>query len=417
VGAVYGINLKTGAEKVRYVFTGKTDGGTPGGAPVAVNGVLYGLVSNQGLYNGGVIFQLDPKTDAETAPHAFTGAPYSEAAEGLLNAKGSIVLSTAQGGPVNRGAVIKIDPASGAAQTLDAFTAAGDGTQPYAPPALIGGFYYGTTKYGGTTGNGTVFKINGLTGAETILHNFVGGSDGRIPSGALIYLQGALYSTTVVGGANELGTLYKIDPTTGAETVLHAFAGGAEGSAPYGALTLDKGILYGTTSAGGPANAGTIFSLDPATGIVTTLYAFEGGTSDGYSPQAGLLNAGGILYGTTAYGGPYGDGTVFKFNPTSPHAPVILHAFNGLFDGSDPTSALLAVGDTLYGTAQYGPSGHGLVFAVNQSTGAETTLYTFGNGDDGGNPGAALISIGSMLYGATSTGGAANLGTVFSLQP
>ncbi len=417
MGTLYSIALKTGAEKLLYGFTGKNDGGTPGSTPVPVNGVLYGLASYQGLYDGGAIFQLDPKTGAETSPHEFVGAPAYGAAEGLLNAKGRIVLSQAQGGPVNRGAVVKLDPASGTAATLDSFAAAGDGTHPYAPLVQVGGAYYGTTTFGGTTGNGTVFKIDPLTGVETILHNFDGGVDGRIPAGALVYMGGGLYGATAVGGANEMGTLYKIDPATGNETILHAFAGGAEGSGPNGPLTLAKGVFYGTTVAGGPANIGTTFSFDPATGAVTTLYTFGSQTSDGSTPRAGLLNAGGILYGTTSSGGQYQAGTVFKFNPASSRPPQTLHAFNFFTEGASPTNALVAVGGTLYGTTQFGPSGYGLVFAVNRATGAETTVYTFGNGSDGGNPGSALISIGSLLYGATSTGGAANLGTVFSLQP
>ena len=98
------------------------------------------------------------------------------------------------------------------------------------------------------------------------------------------------------------GVVFKVDPA-GKETVLYSFTGGADGAGPSGDLVRDSdGNLYGTTSGGGPSNAGVVFKLDP-TGKETVLYSFTGG-ADGANPFAGLIrDEAGNLYGTASAGG------------------------------------------------------------------------------------------------------------------
>ncbi|MEJ0047313.1 MAG: choice-of-anchor tandem repeat GloVer-containing protein [Rhodospirillales bacterium] len=103
---------------------------------------------------------------------------------------------------------------------------------------------------------------------------------------------------------------------------LYEFAGGADGATPYGKLVMDKaGTLYGVTVNGGTASRGTVFSLDPVSLTLTSLYSFSG--ADGSNPQSGLvLDGKGNLYGVTPSGGstPHcssGCGTVFKLNIAS----------------------------------------------------------------------------------------------------
>src|SRR5580698_10264873 len=83
---------------------------------------------------------------------------------------------------------------------------------------------------------------------------------------------------------------------------VYSFSGGADGSDPYAGLIKVRRKLYGTTSGGGTASDGTLFSVDPKTGAETIAYSFKGGY-DGSQPTAGLLDVGGILYGTTNAGG------------------------------------------------------------------------------------------------------------------
>ena len=74
---------------------------------------------------------------------------------------------------------------------------------------------------------------------------------------------GNLYGTTAYGGTYGGGVVFKVD-TTGAETVLYSFTGGADGANPYAGLLRDSaGNLYGTTTAGGAYGGGVVFKITP----------------------------------------------------------------------------------------------------------------------------------------------------------
>lgn len=137
----------------------------------------------------------------------------------------------------------------------------------------VNGMLYGTTQYGGSgllcgegDGCGSVFSINPVTGAETILHFFKDdGKDGRNPMGGLIEVNGKLYGTTEKGGANGLGTVFSLDLSTGKERVIYSFCGQqncSDGSYPFDSLIEVGGTLYGTAGGGG-ISAGAVFSLKP----------------------------------------------------------------------------------------------------------------------------------------------------------
>jgi uncharacterized repeat protein (TIGR03803 family) len=149
----------------------------------------------------------------------------------------------------------------------------------------------------------------------TTLHNFTYG-DGAFPVAGVVFdTTGALYGTTYQGGsAVNQGTVFKLDPAIQVLATLHVFTGGADGGLPYARLVFEKGALYGTTSSGGAHGQGTVFKVDPTTHVLTTLHAFSG--ADGANPQAGLVfDTTGALYGTTSAGGSSNLGTVFKLVP------------------------------------------------------------------------------------------------------
>ena len=108
------------------------------------------------------------------------------------------------------------------------------------------GNLYGTTYGCGSSSEGTVFKVD-TSGTETVLHNFTGGAkDGGYPmfSSLLLDKKGDLYGVTWYGGPSGNGLLYKLS-SSGAFTVLHGLEG------PYGTPAMDKqGNLYGTTECG-----------------------------------------------------------------------------------------------------------------------------------------------------------------------
>jgi len=315
-------------------------------------------------------------------------------------------------------------PAGAASETVVySFQGGSDGARPYSAPIAVGGLLYGVTYLGGANNAGTVYSVT-LAGVETVLHVFTGGSDGAYPWSSLIRLHGKLYGTASGGGASGLGVVFAMSKS-GAETPVYSFAGGGDGIEPLGRLNAVGGTLYGTTYAGGGYycydndGCGTVFSVTPA-GAEKVLYAFEGGT-DGAEPYGRLHYANGTFYGTTDFGGTHGGGgTVFAVTQTG--AEKLVHSFKGGRDGNNTEAGLIDVGGTLYGTTLYGGSsgcdggGCGTVFSIARN-GKEKIVYVFKGSDDGAVPTAGLVEMHGTLYGATYEGGAGNAGTVFSLTP
>ncbi len=316
--------------------------------------------------------------------------------------------------------------AKGKETVLHSFGSGGsDGRYPQADLIDVKGTLYGTTEVGGSYGNGSVFSVNPTTGAETVVYSFAGDPDGYLPVARVIDVKGTLYGTTGYGGGvndtyceSGCGTVFSLDPKTGTETVLHAFGNGTDGEIPVAGLIDVRGVLYGTTKEGGAGGSGTVFSVNPTTGSETVVYSFCGqqNCTDGVYPQAGLIDVKGTLYGTTELGGSHGYGTVFSVNPTT-GAEAVVYSFAGDPDGYIPVGSVMDVKGTLYGTTENGGSyNDGTVFALDLSSGAETVLHSFGSGSDGDYPNASLIHVGGVLYSTTKAGGTYGDGTVFSFK-
>jgi uncharacterized repeat protein (TIGR03803 family) len=305
------------------------------------------------------------------------------------------------------------------------------GIKPYA--GLVQGSdgnFYGTTVYGGTNGDGTVFKVTPY-GVLTTLVNFTGtsGSLGANPQAGLIQgSDGNFYGTTFYGGINGDGTVFKVTPS-GVLTTLVNFTGTSGsnvGANPQaGLIQGSDGNFYGTTFGGGTSGFGTVFRMTAA-GALATLVNFADdpvAVAAGGYPFAGLIQGSdGNFYGTTASGGTNGDGTVFKVTPSGVPTTLVNFSGNGSIGaGGSPYAGLVQGTDgNFYGTTVYGgTNGDGTVFKLTPS-GALTTLVTFTgtSGSLGANPQAGLIQ-GSdgNFYGTTSEGGANNLGTVFQMTP
>lgn len=311
------------AQTVLHTFAAPPDGANPLFSPVIFDqaGNLYGTTQWGGASNMGTVFELTPVGTSWTATilYSFTGgADGGHPAGGLIADRAGNFYGTAQTGGVNCGTVFKLTSA-GAMTVLYSFgSQTGDGLCPFA--GLVSGkkgTLYGTTAYGGANGGGTVFRVT-PTGAETVYNFGSQSGDGLNPyAGLVLDKKGNFYGTTVNGGTNGQGTVFKLTPS-GTETVLHSFGSqSGDGSHPFGAdLIFDKkGDLYGTTTDGGANNEGTVFKLAP-TGAETVLYSYGTQSGDGSTPFAGLVfDKKANLYGTTQVGGAYGGGTVFKLTP------------------------------------------------------------------------------------------------------
>jgi uncharacterized repeat protein (TIGR03803 family) len=309
---------------------------------------------------------------------------------------------------------------------VHSFTGGTDGIHPMAGLVMdSAGNLYGTTTQGGDFGAGTVFEYSS-TGEETILYNFTGGADGGDPEASLLMIGSALYGTTVSGGASGAGTVFEVT-LAGKQTVLYSFTGQADGSAPGASLVRDSaGNLYSTTNLGGAFGDGAVFKLvhPKAPSTVWTeqvLYSFGVG-QDGINPVAGVsFDSKGNLYGTTSSAGEYGNGNVFQLTISgSTWTENILHQFEMLSDGGIPYAGIVTDhAGNLYGaTSDGGSDGNegGTIFEMSPSNGSWTftALYSLPGWGISGSFRNLLVT-GSKIYATTHCDGANGAGTVYEL--
>ena len=279
---------------------------------------------------------------------------------------------------------------------LHNFTGA-DGASPYGGLIVSGNILYGTTKTGGSSSNGTIFRINTDGTGFTNLHSFTANSDGYYPYAGLIRDGNILYGTAPYGGPEGNGTIFKLNTDGSGFTVLYTFPNPDNGE-PYGGLILSGDTLYGTASEGGSFGAGSVFAIKTNGTGFTNLHTFSFAANDAFLPYAGLTLAGGTLYGTTIGGGPGGVGVVFKMNLDG-SGYTNIYNFTGGPDGANPQPVLILLGNTLYGTCQFGGSmNKGNVFRVNIDGSGFTNLHSF-NGYQGSYSTSGLVLSGNSLYG------------------
>jgi uncharacterized repeat protein (TIGR03803 family) len=310
-GVVFSLDLTTGQKKVVYKFQGGADGSEPMTGLTVAGGLLYGTTEQ-----GGGVFSIDPATGMEKTVHAFGGGSDGSApSSALLDVAGVLYGETSQGGDSGNGTIYAINLATGAEQVVYSFQGNQDGMNPNGGLINVNNVLYGTTLNGGSFSQGAVFAVDTARGVETILHSFGSGLDGISPKGHLTKVGKTFYGTTVGGGRYESGTIFSINPANGEELVVYSFGSHAgDGTNPTVGLTDVNGILFGTSVFRDGSCCGTLFSLNPATGAEAVVYSFQGG-ADGNYPSASLTGVGGTLYGITYVGGSLNKGTVFAFTP------------------------------------------------------------------------------------------------------
>jgi uncharacterized repeat protein (TIGR03803 family) len=319
-------------ESVLYNFTGGTDGGAPSASLIFdQTGNLYGTASEGGVDEFGTVFKLTPHADgswAHSVIHSFRGGtdganPYAS----LIFDQTGNLYGTTSGGGDDLGTVFKLTPNANGSWTesvLYRFKGGTGGANPFA--SLIfdqTGNLYGTTS----EGRGVVFELmpnaNG-SWTESVLYRFRGGKHGQGPGGLIFDQAGNLYGTAHFGGNcgdPGCGVVYELTRQTGGswvESVLYRFSDGRDGANPSASLIFDQtGNLYGTTSAGGAQNLGTVFKLTPnADGRWTETVLHRFFDRPGASPVGGLIfDASGNLYGTTNGDGITTFGSAFEVTP------------------------------------------------------------------------------------------------------
>ncbi|HEX7414518.1 MAG TPA: choice-of-anchor tandem repeat GloVer-containing protein [Bacteroidia bacterium] len=371
----------------------------------ATDGMLYGMTSNGGTSNNGVIFKYNPTTSTYTKNLDFA----------TTGTSGSIAGSFSQG-------------------TL---MQASDGM-------LYGMSYAGGGVSGGGCGSGgcgVLFQYNPTTNVYTKKFDFAD-TNGANPYGSLMQAtDGMLYGMTNQGGTggtciDGCGVLFQYNPATSIHTKKLDFAGTTNGSYPKGSLMqASDGMLYGLMPGGGTSSicwggCGVLFQYNPATNTYTKKLDFD--SINGRGPAGSLMQASdGMLYGMTSGGGAstncsnIGCGVLFQYNPATNVYTKELD-FTGATNGQYPIGNLMQASDgMLYGMSvdggvsggSCGSGGCGVLFQYNPATNVYTKKFDFaGTGAtiDGSNPNGSLIQASDgMLYGMTSVGGANGKGVLF----
>ncbi len=263
-----------GGDNVLHNFVG-SDGSDPEGRLIEVGPALYGTTYSGGANGVGTVFKITISGSVLTTLHTF-GATNTDGAfayAGLLHVGPYLYGTTIGGGTSDLGTVFRVKPNGTSYRVLHSFSGGADGALPYGNLIVDGGVLYGTTGQGGAANFGTVFKIT-TGGVENVLHAFGVATDGAYPFGALVKLSGIYYGTTEAGGSSNFGTVFSVT-SGGSETVLHNFTG-TPGDGRVAASTLHEigTTLYGTTVYGGANDLGTVFKFTTPGGAETPIYSF-----------------------------------------------------------------------------------------------------------------------------------------------
>jgi uncharacterized repeat protein (TIGR03803 family) len=344
-----------------------------------------------------------------------TGDPRNPSWPGVFaQGRDGNLYSTSQAGGIGYGTVFQLTPA-GKVKVLYQFPASGG---PQGGLTLgTDGYLYGTTRFLGSSGTGSVFKIaTDGTGYKT-LYSFKPGISGYQPYTAPIQgVDGNFYGTTAYGHiTGTTGSVYKMTPA-GVLTTLHEFHK-SDGSDPTALIQGTDGDFYGTTVGGGTVSgaasiSGVIFKMTPA-GKLVWVHNFTG--TDGANPYGPIIQANdGNFYGTTRVGGSSGYGVVYKITPVGVY--TVLHNFKAFGAGSEPFPGLVQATDGKFYGATTGP---GNILYQITSAGTYTILYTF-TPTTGQLPFVSLFqNTNGILYSDTAGGGTGILchcGVAYSLN-
>ncbi|MEO5753288.1 MAG: choice-of-anchor tandem repeat GloVer-containing protein [Chthoniobacterales bacterium] len=355
-----------------------------------------------------------------------------------IDAAGNLYGTSVLGGTFGGGTVWQLSPVAGGwvHTVLYNFTGGADGGEPYKGVSLDArGNLYGTAVTGGSGscegGCGVAYKLtkSGITWTQSVIHAFTGGADGSGPGARVaVDRRGNVYGMTPTGGADGLGTIYRLRQKsngTWALRVIHTFTGGVDGSSgSAGRLVLRNGRIYGVATTGGANGAGTVFELTPTQvgeWDFKTLYAFQGAPDGVFPYGAVLFDTAGNIYGTTYYGGTNGLGTVYRLSRAGggQWSETVLYSFKSGTDGNSSISNLVAdAAGNLYGTTSEGGLGSGTIFKLASGSWTESIAHSFQGPPDGAFPYAGMAGDGSgSFYGATVHGGDDAEGAIYKFTP
>ena len=350
-GVLFRYNIATNRDTVLVNLDSTNDGAYPlSNVILASNGQIFGNTFEGGKYGYGTIFSYNPVTGKDTVWKNFDSVhDGSNPIGGLIQSKSGLIYGTTPVGIKRFGDVFSLNINTGQFKVVYTFDSV-HGSHPWdAPFEAPSGLLYGTTNTGGTHDDGVIFCVNPLTGKDTTCFNFDDTLHGQNPDGSLCLANdNLLYGMTNSGGAFGYGVLFGFDMKTGLFKHTISF-NDTDGAYAYSnVIQATDGLIYGMTEGGGVTSGGILFSYKPGDNKDSVCSRLLSAT--GANPFGTIIQApGGLLYGTTAYGGPKDDGVIFSYDP-------ITHVYNTLFNLDDtkgtgyyPNAAPLYVSDSVTG--------------------------------------------------------------------
>jgi uncharacterized repeat protein (TIGR03803 family) len=379
-------------------------GSYPNGSLIQANdGKLYGMTERGGAKGRGTLFQYDLITSTYSKKVDFADAPNATWPIGpLVQANnGKLYGMTSEGGVNNQGVLFQYDPTNSSYSVRLEFPWASNGSYPTGQlTQATDKKLYGLTPSGGVNNNGVLFQYDIDSSRYTKKLDFDGVTNGSSPTGSLVQANDEkLYGITEKGGAKDLGVLFQYDPVTSVYTKKIDFIGEGNGSKPYGSLILaSDGKLYGITS------DGVLFQYDPITSVYTKKIDFiRLNVGIGSLVQA----TDGKLYGA-AIGGVYGYGILFQYDLSTSVFTKKLD-FKKDTNGWAPRALIQGRDGNLYGMTQAGGANDfGVLFQYDPATSIFTKKLDFIGDANGKYPSRLMQASDGKLYGTTLSGGGAN---------
>ena len=423
-GLIFSTNNNGEQQKTLHQFDGVS-----GAFPYYTNlcesnsGKLYGLCSQGGQFNLGVLFEYDTASNRSKKIIDFNGAGNGSNPRGslTLSPNGKLYGMCSQGGNNNYGVLFEYNPSNDSFVIKHHFDG-NNGRNPFGNLTYhSSGKLYGLTYQGGSSNDGILFEFLLSNDSFYKRHDFDGSSTGRNPFGSLFQASnGLMYGMTYQGGANNFGVVFSFDPSTNIFDHRIDFAGSTSGSNPYSTFAQGpNGNLYAMTYLGGSNNLGTLFEYDVSNNTINKKLDFNG-TNNGRNPFGNLtLKSNGLFYAQTPYGGANNAGTIFSFDPSNNSYSKKLD-FSASAQGRLPFGSLfLASNQTFYGmTYQGGTSNSGVLFQYNSINSSYVKKLDFNSAINGSNPyGDLCLANNLKLYGMTYQGGTQNAGVIFEFDP
>lgn len=424
LGVLFKFNPNNNQLTKVYDFNNNNIGHTPMGSLIqSSNGYIYGFSSKSGTNNTGTIFKLDPINDSITLSWSFNGPP-----TGGMNPKGSLMEAsngnfyayTYEGGLGNTGVFFEFNPMNDSVIIKENQLGIYYGKYPSSQFTELNGRLYGTIP---NEGSGLIVEYDLANDTLKIAHQSQF-SDYKTLIGELTLADnGNFYGLESNYGQHSSGSLYEFNPINNDYSLKFSFQESENGNTPVGMVTqTSKGKIFGTTKFGGVKNNGIIFEYSNYLDSIQSVYNFNlHSNNNGFIPSGYLLEyENDQIYGTNTYGGnasftSRGDGVIYKFTPSTGQITTKV-IFDEESIGKHPRGLLLkASNNKIYGvTSDGGANSQGVLFEYDVQNDTLIKKVDFLDSISGAHPFGSLIQASNgKLYGMTSEGGVHNVGIIF----